>query len=125
MKYIKLIITGILLMFFSCSKKQDRKVVTFENQEEHLTIIHKEDKYLIFNGLVLLDSIPTTGYVVNEGGIEYFSALVIWKNGIAYLYHQYGSFNESQNNGSIVLEKVTTKQFENLKKQPGYNYFYY
>src|SRR5210317_2135929 len=125
MKHIKLIITGILLMFFSCSEKEDRTVITFENQEEHLTIICKDGKYLIFNDLVLLDSIPTTGYVVNEGGIEYFAALVMWKNGIAYLYHQYGSFNESHNNGSIVLEKVTTKQFENLKKQPGYNYFFY
>lgn len=125
MKYIKLIVTGILLMFFSCSKNQDRRVITFENQEEYLTIIHNEGEYLIFNGLIMLDSIPNTGYIVNEGGIEYFSALVIWKNGIAYLYHQYGSFNESQNDGSIILQKVTTKQFENLKKQSGYNYFYY
>lgn len=68
---------------------------------------------------------PTTGYVVNEGGLAYFSALVIWKNSIAYLYHQYGSFNESQNDGSIVLEKFITKQFENLRKQSGHNYFLY
>lgn len=125
MKYIKLILTCILLMFYSCSTKQDRKVITFENQDENLTIIHKKGKYFIFNDLVSLDSMPTTGYIVNEGGVEYFSALVIWKNDIAYLYHHYGSFNDSQNDGSIVLEKVTTKQFEELKKHPGFNYFYY
>lgn len=125
MKYIRLIVMGVLLVFFSCSKNQDRKVFTFGNQEEYLTIIHNEGKYLIFNGLIPQDFIPKTGYIVNEGGIEYFSALVMWENGIAYLYHQYGSFDESQNDGSIVLQKVTTQQFENLKKQSGYNYFYY
>lgn len=126
MKYIKLMILSSLILFFSCSGKYDRKVITSNNnQNESITIIRKGSQYLIYNGIVNLDSIPENGYIINEGVIEYFNALANWDDGKVIIYHTYGSFNESNNQGDIVLKRISVKEFEKLKDDPANTYFYY
>ena len=125
MKSRKTLLLILVPLLCCCSDRLERKVVSSDDQTENLTIVYKDDKRLIFNRIVSTDSLPMEGYVINEGGIEYYPALVSWEDGIVYLYHHYGSFNESQNTGKIVLTDLSIQEFEEKAKDSAYKYFYY
>lgn len=114
-----------LLILFCCSEKYDLKTIQSNDQTKELTIIYKNSKYLIFDGKVDVQAIPSAGYVINQGGVEYFNALAKWENGKVFIYYTYGTFEKSNGSEHIVLERISVKEFEELKSDSSYTYFYY
>ncbi|MGP1994269.1 hypothetical protein D9V96_020480 [Zobellia laminariae] len=118
-------ISLILIVFLGCDSGLKKKIITSEDGLNSLTIISKDAEYYIFKGKLDLDKIPANGYVKNKGVVEHFNALVKWSNGQVDLYHTYGVFDESKKPKDIILNRVSVKEFERLKKLPEYEYFYY
>ena len=115
----------LMVVLFSCNSVDDQKVIKSNDSKNSITILKNKSQYFIFDGIANKDSLLTKGYIINEGGIEYYNALVKWTEGRVYLYHTYGIFDESNNRDSIINNKIPVWEFEELKKNPEYKYFYY
>lgn len=116
---------ALSLMLLSCSEEYDLKIIQSKDQAKALTIIYKDSQYLIFDGKVNIQAIPSAGYVINQGGIEYFTALVKWENEKVFIYYTYGILENSIGSEHIILNRISVKEFTELKSDSSYTYFYY
>ncbi|MFD2034521.1 hypothetical protein ACFSKL_06960 [Belliella marina] len=125
MRNMLLLNFSLSMILFCCSEKYDLKIIQSNDQTKELTIVCKDSKYLIFDGKVDIQAIPSDGYVVNQGGVEYFNALVKWENEKVFIYYTYGIFEKSNGSDHILLSRISVKEFEELKSDSSYTYFYY
>lgn len=115
----------ILILFFGCTNHYNKKVICEKGKKQCITIFQKESHYYIYQGNISIGNEPSNGYVINEGVVEYFNALVRWIDGVPHIYYTYGIYDDSNSDGRVIVKKITVKQFEQLKKNPEYSYFYY
>ena len=116
---------GLMILCLSACDKNKEIVVTSNNKLEWLTIISVGSKYHIYNGLVNGINDPARGYLINEGVVEHFSALAQWRDDVVNIYYTYGVYNDSKSNGEFNLKRISVKEFEALKGDTSYTYFYY
>ncbi len=106
----------ITVLFFINCWKIDKKVVSLKNDEKHLTILKLENAKYLINGKYHSDKKPQTDYIKADKLLEWHSGLAKWNESQIEIYSHYGAFDTLASNGKLKIIKVSTKEFEELKK---------
>ena len=124
-KLIKIFLLCAVLSLIGCGKNE-KKIIDLNNGKNQLTILKFEDGKYLINGKYNSDQKPNNDYIKFDNFYEYHSGLAIWTKNRVEIFSQYGDFDTINSNGKIKVSKVTTKEFERLKKDSvQYTYFYY
>ena len=119
-----LILISVLLS--SCTDKTDKKIIYYANGINSITIIKDGNKKYLMNGKYKSEEIPKSDFILNDSNLEYFSGLAKWTKKSLEVYCTYGNFENSNTSEKIKYNKISTKEFEKLKKDSlNYLYFYY
>ena len=119
-----LILISVLLS--SCTDKTDKKIIYYANGINSITIIKDGNKKYLMNGKYKSEEIPKSDFILNDSNLEYFSGLAKWTKNSLEVYCTYGNFENSNTSEKIKYNKISTKEFEKLKKDSlNYLYFYY
>ena len=120
----------ILLTFLITGCKEDiqKRTIYSEDKEKAITVIHFGDRnktYLI-NEQYGPITIPGNNYILNNHSVlENFIGLVKWTDSTTVIYTQYGEFDSSNAGDDFYLKRISTKKFEEMKKDTvRYKYFY-
>ena len=91
-----------------------------------MTILKVDNGKYIVNGQYNSKEKPKSNFVRADSIIEYHIGLAKWtENGIE-IYSPYGTFDTTRANGKLKVINISTKEFEELKKDTiQYTYFYY
>lgn len=127
MKIIKLILAiTSLSSLTSCEDEVNKKLIYSWDKVNAITILTMESNHYFVNGDYQFKTIPTNRYIVNKSSLEYFTGLVKWTSSGVEIYQTYGQFDESRSEGEMKYFKVSTKEFETLRRDSlNYVYFYY
>ena len=124
-KLIKIFLVITVLWLTGCGENE-KKIVDLNNGKSQLTILKFNDGKYIINGKYNSDQKPNTDYIKSDIFYEYHAGLAKWTENRIEIFSQYGDFDTINSNGKIKVSKVTTKEFEKLKKDSvQYTYFYY
>lgn len=123
---IKVIIFALCLPSISCQENYTKKTIYSDDKLNAITIFHTKNKSYIIYGEYKSDCIPKNDFIKNESELEYFGGLGKWIGNGVEIYSTYGSFESDESTGKITNKIVTTKRFEELKRDSlNYKYFYY
>ncbi|WP_019039724.1 hypothetical protein [Psychroflexus tropicus] len=124
-KLIKLFLLSTVLWLTSCDKNE-KKIVDLNNGKNQLTILRFDDGKYLINGRYNSDGKPNVDYLKSDVFYEYHSGLAKWTENRIEIFSHYGNFDTINSNGKFKVFEVTTKEFEELKKDSvQYTYFYY
>ena len=130
MKRIVFGIVIILLTFLNTGCKEDiqKRTIYSEDKGKAITVLHFGDRnktYLI-NEQYGPNIIPRENYILNNHYVlENFVGLVEWTDSTTVVYTQYGDFDTSYAGDNFYLKQISTKEFEEIKKDTArYKYFY-
>lgn len=124
-KSIKIFLLCAVLSLIGCGKNE-KKIIDLNNGKNQLTILKFDDGKYLINGMYDSDQKPNINYIKSDIFYEYHSGLAKWTENRIEIFSQYGNFDTINSNGKIKVSKVTTKEFERLKKDSvQYTYFYY
>lgn len=119
-----LILISVLLS--SCTDKTDKQIIYTDNGINSITIIKDGNKKYLMNGEYKSEELPKSDFILNDSNLEYFPGLAKWTKNSLEVYSTYGNFEKSKTSEKIKYNKVSTKEFEKLKKDSlNYFYFYY
>ena len=120
-----IVVLFIVLSLTSC-EKIEKKIVDSNIGENRLTILKFDDGKYIVNGEYNSDVKPTSDFIKADLILEYHIGLAKWNENRIEIYSQYGTFDTIAANGKLKLIKISTKEFEELKKdKTQYTHFYY
>lgn len=121
----KIVLLISLVSLTSCGKTE-KKIVESNNGENQLTVLKFENGNYIVNGKYNSNEKPHSNFVKTDNIIEYHTGLVKWSENQIVIYSQYGTFDTIAANQKLKVIKVSTREFEELKKDTiQYTYFYY
>ena len=124
-KLIKIFLLFAVLSLIGCGKNE-KKIIDLNNGKNQLTILKFDDGKYLINGKYNSDQKPNIDYIKSDIFYEYHTGLAKWTKNRVEIFSQYGDFDTINSNGKIKVSKVTTKEFERLKKDSvQYTYFYY
>ena len=124
-KLIKIFLLSTVISLIGCGKNE-KKIVDLNNGKNQLTILKFDDGKYIINGKYNSDQKPNIDYIKSDIFYEYHSGLAKWTENRIEIFSHYGDFDNINSNGKIKVFKVSTKEFEELKKDSvQYTYFYY
>ncbi|WP_434035501.1 hypothetical protein [Formosa sp. 4Alg 33] len=124
-KLIKIFLLITVLWLTGC-RKNEKKIVDLNNGKNQLTILKFDDGKYIINGKYNSDQRPNIDYIKSDIFYEYHTGLAKWTENRIEIFSQYGNFDTINSNGKIKVFEVSTKEFEELKKDSvQYTYFYY
>ncbi len=125
---VGIIVILLTLLVSGCKEDVQKRTIYSENKGNALTVIHFEDKnktYLI-DGQYGQNLIPRENYILNNHYVlENFVGLVEWTDSTTIIYTQYGEFDTSNSGDNFYVKRISTKEFEEMKKDTvRYKYFY-
>jgi len=124
MKY--LIIFSSLLFVFSSCRDRERKIVNSDYGDYSLTILKIDNEIYLINREYKSDNKPQNDFILNNGGVEYYTGLINWSENSTNIYTTYGVYDTTKADKRLKLTRVSTSEFEKLKKDSSnYKYFYY
>lgn len=124
-KLIKILLLCTVLSLIGCGKNE-KKIIDFNNGKNQLTFLKFDDGKYLINGKYKSDQKPNIDYIKSDIFYEHQNGLAKWTGNRIEIFSQYGDFDTINSNGKIKVSKVTTKEFETLKKDSvQYTYFYY
>jgi hypothetical protein len=124
-KLIKIFLLITVLWLIGCGKNE-KKIVDLNNGKNQLTILKFDDGKYIINGKYNSDQKPIIDYIKSDIFFEYHIGLAKWTENRIEIFSQYGNFDTINSNGKIKVFKVSTGEFEELKRDSvQYTYFYY
>lgn len=116
----------MILFLTSCGKDFEKIIVNSDDGKNSLTILKTNTEIYLINGNYESEKKPYDEYIQNNGGIEYYRGLINWSTNMTKIYTDYGIYDTTHTNSRIKLIKLTTSEFENLKKDSlNHKYFYY
>ncbi len=118
----------LILLTAGCKEDIQKRTIHSDDKKNAITVLHFGDKnktYLI-NELYPYDTIPRANYILNNHySLENFIGLVAWTDSTTVIYTQYGEFETSNAGEHFLLKEISTKKFEEMKKDTvRYKYFY-
>ena len=127
------IVVGIIailltLLVTGCKEHVQKQTIYSEDKGKALTVIHFADrnKTYLLNEQYGQNTIPRENYILNSHDVlENFVGLVEWTDSTTVIYTQYGEFDTSNAGDNYYLKRISTKDFEEMKKDTvRYKYFY-
>ena len=123
--FSKIVLLITVFSLTNCGKIEKKKVDS-NNGKNQLTILKLENNKYIVNGKYNSDKKPNFEYIKSDVFYEYQTGLAKWTKNRLEIYSQYGTFDTIAANGKLKVIEVSTKKFEELKKDTiQYTYFYY
>ena len=118
----------LILLTAGCKEDIQKRTIYSDDEKNAITVLHFGDKnktYLI-NEQYPYDTIPQENYILNNHYVlENFIGLVEWTDTTTVIYTQYGEFETSNAGDDFLLKEISTKEFEEMKKDTvRYKYFY-
>lgn len=118
----------LTLLTAGCKEDIQKRTIHSDDEKNAITVLHFGDRnktYLI-NELYSYDTIPRENYILNNHYVlENFIGLVEWLDSTTVIYTQYGEFETSNAGDNFLLKQVSTKEFEEMKKDTvRYKFFY-
>ena len=124
-KSIKIFLLCTALLLIGCEKNK-KKIVDLNDGKNQLTILKFDDGKYLINGKYNSEQKPNIDYIKSDIFYEYHSGLAKWTENRIEIFSQYGDFDTINSNGKIKVFKISTNEFEELKKDSvQYTYFYY
>ena len=125
MKLSKLALFISFVLLTGCGKIE-KKIVDSNNGENQLTLLKFGNEKYIVDGNYNSDKRPNFDYIKSDVILEYHTGLAKWTTNGIEIYSHYGTFDTMTSNGRLKVIEVSTKEFEELKKDTvQYTYFYY
>ncbi|WP_157466068.1 hypothetical protein [Belliella baltica] len=124
-KLFKIVLLITVVILTSCGRIE-KKIIDSNNGKNQLTVLYFGNGKYIVDGKYNSNIKPNFDYLKSDNFYEYHTGLAKWTvNGIE-IYSQYGTFDTIATNGKLIINKVSSKEFEELKKNTDqYTYFYY
>ncbi|NVK41431.1 MAG: hypothetical protein HWE39_09315 [Oceanospirillaceae bacterium] len=124
-RLISLITTYLILMLLGCDGT-NKEIISTRDNKNHLTILNTEDGKYLIHGEYEADVLPPSGYLKADSFFEWQACLVKWTDDKIEIFSTYGSFDTLNAGGVFKTVRVTTKEFEELKRDSlEYIYFYF
>ena len=121
----KIVLLILFVSHTSCGKTE-KKVVDSNNGKNQLTVLKFENGKYIVNGKYNSTKKPNSNFIKSDNIIEYHTGLAKWTENRIEIYSPYGTLDTTGANGKLKVVRVSTKEFEELKKDTiQYTYFYY
>lgn len=122
------VIISLSFLVTGCKEDVQKRTIHSEDKGKAITVIHFGDRnktYLI-NEQYGHNTIPGENYILNNHSVlENFIGLVEWTDSTTVIYTQYGEFDTSNAGDDFYLKRISTKEFEEMKKDTvRYKYFY-